>query len=127
MRAADEAVVKGVEQGDGPGAVSGLSADGADKDGDDHGGGESFAADVAHDHEHAAHRIGDLLEEVAADLVRRLIKALHMEAGALVELIGQQDELDLTGGFEFALEALLALAGDGKAADEEDQQGQQEE
>src|SRR5436305_7956430 len=103
----------------------GCGADGSDQDRNNHGSGQALAAYVADDDEHASAAVGDLLEEVAAELVGGLVDALHVKPGALVEMIGQEHLLHLPCGFKFGSEMFFSLTSAREAADEKDQHGQQ--
>ena len=88
LQPADHACVERSQHGCGIGAVRGLGADGAYQHGNHHGRGQAFAADVAHDNQHASPAVGNLLEKVAAHFLGRLVDALDGEARALLEFSG---------------------------------------
>jgi len=56
---------------------------------DVHGGGQALAGNIANHSEQAALADGEDLEEIAADLARRLIDGLHGVAGERLVLFGQ--------------------------------------
>ena len=99
------------------------AADGADEDGDQHGGGQALSGDIADDEEQPAAGVGQDLEEVAADLLGGLVDGFDAEAGDGFNLLGEDHLLDFAGGGEFAFKDGLLLAHAGGAEDHDDGQG----
>src|SRR5450631_875205 len=86
------------------------SAEGADQEGDGHGGGHAFAAYIADDDQDAAVPGWNDLKEVTANLTGGFEQTLDSEAGDGRDLFGDEDLLDRACSFEFCCHALLFAA-----------------
>ena len=98
-------------EGLGGGAATGRGAahHGAAHAGDE-GGGDAFARDVGDDDAPAVLVNPEVVEVVAADVVRRDVEAADFVAGDVGRACGEEDALDIAGRLDVAVEALF-LAG----------------
>ena len=93
----------------------------ADQQGDGHGGGQAFAADVATMTSSTPPRAWEELEKIAAHLAGRLVERSQNEAGGSGSIVGDENLLHGARGFQFSGHA-VALAGDAdRALHQEDQ------
>jgi len=101
-------------------------ADGADDEGDGHGGAEAFAADVAESDDVGAVGQGDDLEEVAADFLGGAVGAGEGVAGERGESFGNEDLEEFLGGEQLLLDGLLAAESLARVGDDGVDDGEQE-
>ena len=68
--------------------MRGFSTNCANDNGDQHGGWQTLAADVAHHDQHAANAVADLLEEIATHLIGWFVGTFDCEPWALIQFVG---------------------------------------
>jgi hypothetical protein len=123
MRARQHALIHSAKDFGGSSRVMGDRAEGADEQRDGHGGGHTFAADIADGDECAAFRGRDDLVEVAADLARGLVDRVDLEPRDRRVLYGDKHLLDHSRGFDFVGETQFVAACAGKTKHDDSEHG----
>src|ERR1035438_5805894 len=99
-----QAIVKSAKHDNWVVGVFGCCADRSDKHGDEHGGGKSLACNIANHDKQSTAADGEDLEEIASNLLCRLVDRLHGKAGKRLSPLRQNELLDLASGGHFALQ-----------------------
>ena len=126
VEAAVEPAIEMTQHFGGTGGEFGQGAEGADDEGDGHGGGKSLAADVADDDEGGAAGKGDDLEEVAADFRGRAVAVGDGEAGDDGRGVGHEDLLDFAGRFQLHVDPALTAPLKEMVMSDGEKQGEEE-